>query len=80
MSNTRRPELDDASTGGGIGDIGRQPLDPSSQNAGEGEPAVRPGQEGENETGGAGLTRDQDPAPSGEDPDEDADGTLGTVV
>lgn len=76
MSDTRKPELDDASTGGGIGDIGRQPLDPSSEDAGEGVPAVQP----EETEGGAGLTRDADPAPSGEDPDEAADDTLGTVV
>ncbi len=51
-------------------------FDPSSEDAGEGVPAVQP----EKTEGGAGLTRDADPAPSGEDPDEAADDTLGTVV
>ena len=78
MSNNDRPKLDDASTGGGIGDIGPQPVDPSSENPGRGAPDLEPD---ENlDRGGAGMTRDQDPAPSGEDPDEDADDTLGTIV
>ncbi|ALN74399.1 hypothetical protein [Aureimonas sp. AU20] len=76
MSKTRTPPLDDASTGGGIGDIGRQPLDPSSENAGNAEPVLHP----EDDAPGAGLTRDEDVTPSDEDPDADADETLGTVV
>ena len=78
MSNTGRPDLDDASTGGGIGDIGPQPVDPSSQNPGQGAPDVDP--DPSEDRGGAGLTPDRDPAPSGEDPDADADDTLGTTV
>ena len=76
MSNTRTPQLDDASTGGGIGDIGRQPLDPSSERAGNADPVVSP----DEDTGGAGLTRDEDITPSDADPDAEADETLGTVV
>lgn len=78
MSNTDRPELDDASTGGGIGDIGPQPVDPSSENPGQGVPDVTPDRSVDR--GGAGMTRDQNPTPSGEDPDDEADDTLGTTV
>ncbi|WP_279478901.1 hypothetical protein [Aureimonas sp. SK2] len=66
---------DKADHGGGIGDIGRQPLDRTSENPGQGTPAAQPGG-----TGGTGLATDADPAPSGENPDTDADETLGTVV
>jgi hypothetical protein len=75
MSNTDQTELDDASTGGGIGDIGRQPVDPSSENTGEGEPVIPPIE----------PTLPAEPAyaddaigtDDGEDPDEDADSTQG---
>ncbi len=78
MSNADRPELDDASTGGGIGDIGPQPVDPSSENPGRGAPDVTPDRSVDR--GGAGMTRDQDPTLSGEDPDDEADDTLGTTA
>ena len=87
MSNTENPELDQAKTGGGIGDIGRQPLDPSSENAGNADPVIeRDGDEDGDkdgdgaETSDGGLAVDGEPAPSGEDPDDDADETLGTIV
>jgi len=81
MSNNQNPDLDRAETGGGIGDIGRQPLDPSSENAGNADPVIeRDGDEDGTETSDGGLAVDGDPAPSGEDPDDDADETLGTIV
>ena len=81
MSNTENPELDQAKTGGGIGDIGRQPLDPSSENVGNADPVIGPnGDEDDAETAEGGLVVDGDPTPSGEDPDDEADETLGTIV
>ena len=81
MSNTENPELDQAKTGGGIGDIGRQPLDPSSENAGNADPVIeRDGEADDAETSDGDLAVDDEPAPSGEDPDDEADETLGTIV
>lgn len=77
MADMKRTDADDkAGHGGGVGDIGRQPIDPSSQNPGNGVPAgdVVGG------TGGTGLVVDEDATPSGEDPDTEADETLGTVI
>lgn len=68
---------DTAGHGGGIGDIGRQPIDPSSENAGNATPDVQP-QDEDGVVGG--LSVDEDVTPSGEDPDDTADDTLGTVV
>ncbi|WP_416357336.1 hypothetical protein ACLNGM_04260 [Aureimonas phyllosphaerae] len=66
---------DEAQHGGGIGDVGRQPIDQTSENPGNGTPQTGPGG-----TGGTGLAVDEDATPSDEDPDRDADETLGTVV
>lgn len=77
MSDPKDTKLDNASHGGGIGDIDRQPVDPSSENAGNAEPDVQP--QGEDGVSG-GLSVDDDVTPSGEDPDDTADDTLGTVV
>lgn len=64
-----------AAHGGGIGDIGRQPVDQTSENPGQGFPEAGPGG-----TSGTGLSVDEDAAPSGKDPDAEADETPGTVV
>ena len=80
MSQTDNDRLDDASNGGGTGDIPRQPVDPSSQNPGNGEPVILPDDED-----GVGSIEDDD-LDSGddvitvedeEDPDDDADSTQG---
>jgi hypothetical protein len=80
MSQTNNDNLDDASNGGGIGDIPRQPVDPSSQNPGNGEPLILP-----DDDDGVGAV-DDDGLDSGhdvitveddEDPDDDADSTQG---
>jgi len=80
MSKTNEGKLDDASHGGGIGDISRQPVDQSSQNPGNGEPVILPDDED-----GVGAIEDDDlsseddviPVEGGEDPDDDADSTQG---
>ena len=75
MSDTKK-NLDDASTGGGIGDIAAQPREDAT-------PSVEPNNpvtDGEGDNGrivGAGLAVDEDAEPSGEDPDDTADETLG---
>lgn len=40
MSNTKNTHLDEASHGGGIGDIPAQPVNPSSPNSGETDPIL----------------------------------------
>jgi hypothetical protein len=76
MTDTKRTnDADEAAHGGGIGDIARQPLDQTSENPGNATP-----QTGTGGTAGTGLAVDRDVAPSGEDPDREADETLGTVV
>ena len=76
MTDTKRTKPDDeAANGGGIGTIGRQPVDQTSQNPGQGTPDAPGGG-----TGGTGLSTERDAAASGEDPDREADETLGTVV
>ena len=80
MSDTNDSNLDDASTGGGIGDIPRQPLDPSSENLGNGDPVILPDDDdGIGSAEGEDLDHDDDliGVDDGEDPDEDADSTQG---
>jgi len=82
MSQTDKSGLDEAGTGGGIGDIPRQPSDPSSQNPGQGEPLILP-EDGD----GIGAIEDEDLGNGDEvitvddeDPDEDADSTQGMPI
>jgi len=74
MADPRDPVLDEARNGGGIGDIGRQPVDPSSENRGDAEPAI----EADPDEDRPGIV-ERDVEPSGEDPDDDADATLGQM-
>ena len=74
MSDTGK-NLDDASTGGGIGDIPAQRTDDAASV--ERNDQVRDGQDDNGRVEGQGLTVDHDPTPSGEDPDDTADETLG---
>lgn len=76
MTDTQQDDTrDGAENGGGIGDVGRQPVDQTAENPGNGMPQTRPAG-----AGGTGLVVDEDATPSGEDPDREADETLGTVV
>lgn len=75
MADPKQPPLDEAGTGGGIGDIGRQPVDPSSQNPGTSDPAI----EADPDEDRPGIV-ERDVEPSGEDPDREADETLGQIV
>ena len=77
MSDTKK-NLDDASTGGGIGDIPAQPRDEATASVERNDPVT----DGEGDSGhidGAALTVDKDIAPGGEDPDDTADETLGVT-
>ena len=74
MADPRDPTLDDARNGGGIGDIGRQPVDPSSENRGNAEPRI----EADPDEDRPGIV-ERDVDPTDEDPDEDADSTLGVT-
>ena len=71
MSDTKKEMLDDARHGGGIGDIGRQPVDPSSENTGEGDPVIEANERGD----AVALTVDEDAVESEEDLDAAADET-----
>lgn len=74
MSDTKK-NLDDAHTGGGIGDIPAQPRDEATPSVERNDPVT----DGEGDAGhieGAALTVDKD-AQGGEDPDDTADETLG---
>lgn len=73
MSDPKKPHLDEAAHGGGIGTVDRQPVDPSTQNRGEADPNIAPAGEGPE----AGLSVEPDSRPSDEDPDASADETLG---
>ena len=75
MSDTKK-NLDDASTGGGIGDIPAQPHeDPTPSND-----PNNTDTDGDDDNGvvqGEGLSVDANATPSGEDPDDTADEMLG---
>jgi hypothetical protein len=75
MSDAKK-NLDQADTGGGIGDIPAQPRGDSARSVQRNDPVT----DGEGDTGriaGAALKVDEDAAPGGEDPDDTADETLG---
>ena len=75
MSRTN-DKLDDASGGGGIGDIPAQPRDDRPASVERHDPVT----DGEGDSGhieGAALTVDKDARRDGEDPDDTADETLG---
>lgn len=75
MADPRQPALDEARTGGGVGDIGRQPVDPSSENSGVSDPAIKADPDEDR----PGIV-ERDVEPSGKDPDREADETLGQIV
>ncbi|MBB4004719.1 hypothetical protein [Aurantimonas endophytica] len=75
MSKTNE-NLDDASGGGGIGDIPAQPREDRPASVERNDPVT----DGEGDSGrieGAALAVDKDAALDGEDPDDTADETLG---
>ncbi len=75
MSDAKK-SLDQADTGGGIGDIPAQHQRESARSVERNDPVT----DGEGDTGriaGAALKVDEDAAQSGEDPDDTADETLG---
>lgn len=68
--------LDDARHGGGIGDIGRQPIDQSSENVGNASPSIN-SDDAVGRIAGTALARDEDAAESDDDLDGEADDTQG---
>lgn len=77
MSDTKK-NLDEASTGGGTGDIPAQPYEDAAPSIDPNDP-VTDGMGDNGHVEGQGLSVDGDADASGEDPDDTADETLGVT-